>query len=112
MLIWQVEFYPAKEEDDSPFDYIRNLSDKSDSAIIERRLETIEALQSTDWPPSWTKKIVDDIFELRANKHRLFFCFDGRKIIILHACRKVTQKTPKKDIERAKSNLENYNKKR
>jgi len=108
MPVWQIEFYPSPEEDKSPFDYIRDLPDDADTAAIRHRLKIMSQLELADWPHIWIHKIIDDIYQLTVHNHRLLYCLDGRKIVILHACRKVKQRTLKKDKDRAVINYNNY----
>ncbi len=108
MPVWEIEFHPPQDQHHSPFDYIINLSSSSDKAAIEHRLTNLAERELADWPHTWVHKIVDDIFQLTVNNHRLLYCLDGKKIVILHACRKVKQKTKQKDINRAITNYNNY----
>lgn len=57
-------------------------------------------------PAHYIKYLRDDIYEFRVtygnNEFRLFFCYDGDKLVILfNGLRKKTQKTPKADIDKA-----------
>lgn len=57
-------------------------------------------------PAHYIKFLCDGIYEFRVtygnNEFRLFFCYDGDKLVILfNGLRKKTQKTPKADIEKA-----------
>ena len=53
------------------------------------------------------KFIEEGLYELRieyqSNIYRIFFCFDeGRIVILFNGFQKKTEKTPKKEIEKAK----------
>ena len=55
-----------------------------------------------------TKHLDDDIWELRPGNNRvlylyLYFYFKDDTFVLLHQFRKKTQKTPKREIERAKA---------
>ncbi len=51
-----------------------------------------------------TKHLDDDIWELRPGNNRvLFFYFKDDTFVLLHHFRKKTQKTPKREIDKAKS---------
>ena len=55
------------------------------------------------------KKIQGDVFELRPGNHRIFyFYFSGNEIILLHAFRKSSQKTPKKEIKQAIKEMKDH----
>lgn len=64
-------------------------------------------------PVKFIKHISDGIYELRlsysGNIYRLFFIFDEVNIVVLfNGFQKKTQKTPKKEIEKAKKIKEDY----
>lgn len=108
MAIWKIEFYPKSGHRHSPRDFITSLTENSKKAQIAHRLNFMRDYEIRDWPQGWTKKLDQNLFQLRAGDIRLMFCFDGRKIIITHARRKVSQKTLKRDLVRAKANCEDY----
>lgn len=50
----------------------------------------------------YSKQLYKNLYELRMRgtlEIRIFYCFRGHKIILLHAFKKKTQKTPRKEIE-------------
>ena len=56
-----------------------------------------------------TKHLDGEIWELRPLKNRLLYAYyKDNKFIILHHFVKKTQKTPKREIEQAKRNLQDY----
>ncbi|MDR1017481.1 MAG: type II toxin-antitoxin system RelE/ParE family toxin [Lachnospiraceae bacterium] len=56
-----------------------------------------------------TKHIQDGIWELRPGGNRILYFFFGEdKFILLHMFRKKTQKTPKREIEKAKRERADY----
>ena len=56
-----------------------------------------------------TKHLDDDIWELRPGNNRvLYFYFKNDTFVLLHQFRKKTQKTPKREIERAKAERDDY----
>lgn len=54
--------------------------------------------------------IEDDIWELRPGDNRVFYFFYDKegKFVLLHHFKKKTQKTPKREIERAKAKRDDY----
>ena len=75
----------------------------------------IELLQEngTYLPNNITKYLQDDIWELRPGNNRvLYFFVKENTFVLLHVFRKKTQKTPKKEIEKAKAEREDYLKRR
>ena len=60
-------------------------------------------------PTNYLKHLVGDIWELRPGKNRiLLFYFLDEKFILLHHFRKKTQKTPKREIEKAINEMNDY----
>ena len=56
-----------------------------------------------------TKHLTDDIWELRPGNNRVFyFCHCGDQYVLLHHFRKKTQKTPKREIDRAIAERDDY----
>lgn len=57
----------------------------------------------------YVKHLEHEIWELRPNRERiLFFSFQHGRFILLHHFMKKTQKTPKKEIEQAYRNMQDY----
>ena len=61
----------------------------------------------------WVKKLDDDIFEIRSKvasniQRALYFHVINERYIITHGFTKKTQKTPKREIERAKAERDDY----
>ena len=56
-----------------------------------------------------TKHVDDDIWELRPDNNQvLYFYFKNDTLVLLHQFRKKTQETPKRKIERAKAEGDDY----
>lgn len=63
----------------------------------------------TQLGPNITKHLVEDIWELRPGDNRiLFFFFCNNTFVLLHQFRKKTQKTPSREIERAKKERDDW----
>jgi len=57
----------------------------------------------------YVKHIDDEIWELRPLRDRFFFfCWHGDILVLLHHFVKGTQKTPPREIEKAKRNLKDF----
>ncbi len=57
----------------------------------------------------YMKYLEDGIWELRPVDNRvLFFYWENGKFVLLHYFRKKTQKTPKREIEKAKRNRDDF----
>ena len=84
-------------------EFIRKLSDK-ERGKLKYLLSLLETQDRV--PVKFIKSIKDGLFELRmeyeSNIYRIFFIFDGGNIVVLFNCfQKKTQKTPRKEIDKA-----------
>jgi phage-related protein len=80
-------------------------SDKNARIQFKQASLYIELLSShgTRLGTKITKPLEDGIWELRPGNNRvLYFYFKDETFVLLHYFRKKTQKTPKKEIEKAK----------
>ena len=103
---WEIVFYPPEGEKHSPIDILKHIPRPSDQALITRRLDLISDLEMGDWP-HWVK-MVESLYQVTAGDYRVYFDLDGKKMIICHICRKVSQKALKSDLDRARNNFNNY----
>ena len=92
-------------------EYINNLDKKNEAKVYKYIEILIENNGYLDEP--YSKHITGKIRELRVefskNKHRIFyFAFFGKKIILLHAFLKKTDKTPKKEINKVVENYKDF----
>ena len=94
--------------------YYKALFDSLDKGTQEKVLYGMLLLKTQDrLPAKYVKFIGSGLFELRiewqGNNYRFFFCFDEGNIVVLFNCfRKKTQKTPRKEIEKAYKLMEDY----
>ncbi len=84
----------------------QNVKDK-----IDYVLQIVISVQRI--PIKFFKHLEDGIYEIRieasSNIYRIFTFFDDNKLVILlHGFQKKTQKTPRKEIERAKKMRKDY----
>ena len=80
-----------------------SLSDNERKKIM-RSLLLLETVNKV--PHHYIKYLRDGLYEFRVsygnNEFRLFFIYDGDTVVVLFNCfRKKTQKTPKKEIDKA-----------
>lgn len=63
----------------------------------------------TRLPENITKYIDDGIWELRPGNNRVFyFYFENDTFVLLHQFRKKSQKTPRREIDKAKAERDEY----
>lgn len=113
---FEIVFYEDKNGKSDIYDFIETLRLKSlkskDARIQYRQIALyIELLSNNGSTLSSDimKKLTVDIWELRPGHNRIlyFFC-KNNKYILLHHFVKKTQKTPKKEIDRAIKEMNDY----
>lgn len=103
----------GKSELKTDLDNLIRKAEKSKDARIQFNQITlmIELLQinGTNLPIMISKHIYEDIWELRPGHNRiLYFYFGNETFVLLHMFRKMTQKTPKRELEKAIKERNDY----
>lgn len=111
-----VEFYENTAGESELWSFLEELRVKSannkDARIQYKQISLyIQLLQDngTRLPENITKHLDEDIWELRPGNNRVFyFYYKDDKFVLLHYFRKKSQKTPKREIDRAKAECDDY----
>lgn len=114
--MYEVEFYYDRHGKSEIVDYLDELqlkskTSKTDRINREKILTYIGALErfGTRIGKPYVKHIEDEIWELRPLGNRIFFFhWKDNKFVLLHHFIKKTQKTPPKEISKAKRNLQDF----
>lgn len=114
--MYEVEFYEDANGVSELWDFLEELRVKSatnkDARIQHKQITLyIQLLQDsgTRLPENITKLLVEDIWELRPGNNRVFyFCWRKNKFVLLHPFRKKSQKTPRREIECAKAERDDW----
>lgn len=114
--MYTVEFYETQDGECQVWDFLEGLRIKAasnkDSRIQHKQASLyIELLQQngTHMSENITKHLEDGIWELRPGNNRVFyFFFQDDIFVLLHQFRKKSQKTPKREIEKAKRERDDY----
>lgn len=112
--MYNINFYKDKKGNEPVKDYIISLKTKNtkDSLIkLQKIQDYLNVLQEngTRAGMPYVRHLDGDIWELRPLKDRiLFFGYDGNNIILLSYFRKMTQKTPSREIKKAKKLMTDY----
>ena len=114
--MFNIEFYEKNKGESELWDFLETLRKQADSnkdsRIQFKQISFyIELLQNngTRLPENITKHLDDGIWELRPGNNRvMYFFFKDDTFILLHHFRKKTQKTPKREIDKAKSERADY----
>ena len=114
--MYRIEFYEQEDCKSELWEFLEEMRIKSvfskDARIQYKQMVLYIQLLSekgTRMPDNITKHIEDGIWELRPGSNRVFyFFFEKDTFVLLHHFRKKSQKTPKREIDRAKSEREHY----
>ena len=114
--MYNIEFYEDANGESELWNFLEKLREKSstnkDCRIQYKQIVYyIELLQNngTRLPDNITKHLDDDIWELRPGNNRvLYFFHKDNTFVLLHHFHKKTQKTPRREIDRAKSERDDY----
>ena len=114
--MYTVEFYETQDGECQVWDFLEGLRIKAASnkdARIQHKQASlyIELIQQngTHMNENITKHLEDGIWELRPGNNRVFyFFFQDDIFVLLHQFRKKSQKTPKREIEKAKRERDDY----
>ena len=114
--MYTVEFYETRDGQCPVWEFLEDLRIKSasnkDARIQHKQVSLyIELLQQngTRLNDNITKHLENGIWELRPGNNRVFYFFyENNTFVLLHQFRKKSQKTPKREIEKAKSERIGY----
>ena len=114
--MYEIEFYETEDGKCPIWDFLEALRLKAptnkDARIQHKQASLyIELLQQngTHMNAEVTKHLDDGIWELRPGNNRIFYFFyQNDTYVLLHQFRKKSQKTPKREIEKAKTERNDY----
>ena len=114
--MYTVEFYETADGRSELWDFLEELRMKAatnkDARIQYKQISLyIQLLQDngTRLNENITKHLEDGIWELRPGNNRVFyFFFENDTFVLLHYFRKKSQKTPKREIQKAKNERADY----
>lgn len=114
--MYQISFYEDRDGYSEVLNYINELRKKSftsktDKINFHKMVAYMDMLEEygTRIGEPVTKHLDGEIWELRPLKNRVLYAYvENDTFIILHYFMKKTQKTPKREIEKAKRNLQDY----
>ena len=112
--MYDIEIYETKNGKSEIKEYIKKLQEnnnKSDKIKINKIIAYIRMLKEQDLSlgTPYIKHIDNEIWELRPLRNRILFAYHvENKFVLLSVFMKKTQKTPRKEIQKAKRYLEDY----
>lgn len=112
--MYRIAFYKDRDGREPVKEFLAELAEKSDKNSrvnlnkIRDYLKTLSEYGTRAGEP-YVKHLDGDIWELRPLRNRiLFFGFDGNRFILLSHFTKKTQKTPTREIDKAKRLMKDY----
>lgn len=114
--MYTIEFYEKSNGESDVWEFLETLRQKA-SANKDARIQYKQAVlyiqllqeNGTRLPENVTKYIGDGIWELRPGNNRVFYFYLERDtFVLLHHFRKKSQKTPRREIDKAKSERDDY----
>ena len=97
--MYKIEFYETQNGESELWNFLENLRQKS----------TTNKDLRTRLGENITKHLDDGIWELRPGNNRVFYFFmEEDTFVLLHHFRKKSQKTPRREIEKAKVERKDY----
>lgn len=114
--VHDIYFYKDKNGREPVLEYLKELAKgrgKDNRIKLNKINDYIELLSihGTRLGEPYIKHLEGDIWELRPLRDRILFVgWDGGSFVLLHQFMKKTQKTPKREIEQAKRELEDLKK--
>lgn len=114
--MFEIVFYRDKNGKSEIVDYLDELKDKANTdknaRINKEKILAYMAVLTeygTRIGEPFVKHIEGNLWELRPLSNRIFFfCWKDNKFIMVHHFIKKSQKTPKKELEKARKNMQEY----
>ena len=114
--MYQIDFYETPDGFSDIIELLESLRSKATSVKDARiqygqlaRYIELLSINGTDLPSDIAKHLEDGIWELRPGFNRVFFFYhENDTYVLLHHFRKKSQKTPKREINRAKAERADY----
>ena len=114
--MYNIEFYQDKDGKSEVYEYIKDLK-KNNSKENKQKVKKIDLYidllseYGFSLTEPYIKKLEGEIWELRPLRDRILFAsWCNNKFVLLSVFMKQTQKTPQREIEKAKRLLEDYKK--
>lgn len=96
----KVIYFETARGDQSVRNYIEALPDK-ERAKVKALIDHLSERVVLNEPQARKMGGYPGLFELRPGAHRVFYCYHEGKVVLLHAFRKKSDKTPQREIETA-----------
>jgi len=116
LWMFEIEFYEKTDGQSELWDFLEGLrlkSPTSKNARIQHKQISlyIQLLKDngTNLPENVTKHLGGNLWELRPGFNRIFyFYYNKNTFVLLHHFRKKSQKTPRRELDKAKAEINDY----
>ncbi len=113
---YEIVFYQTRDGECQVWDFLENLRIKAatnkDARIQHKQASLyieLLSLNGTKMSENITKHLEENIWELRPGNNRVFYFFvQENTFVLLHQFRKKSQKMPRREIEKAKRERDEY----
>ena len=114
---YKIEYYKTGKGSCPVEEYKNELAKNNNNLLLISKIDLyIDKLAehghniNKDFKKNASKKLDEDIFELRPDKTRVlfFFCDEDGCYVLLHAFTKSSQKTPPNEIKNARNEMKDY----
>ena len=101
---WMLQQYEDSRGSRPVEEFIGALGE-TERAVVKAKLVYLQERGSQLREP-FTKSLGNGLYELRVHAYRIFFCFrPGNRIVLLHAFRKKSQATPRRELDVARRRI-------
>jgi phage-related protein len=101
---WTLQQYEDNRGARPVEDFMETLNE-TERAVVKAKLFHLQERGSQLREPL-TKSMGNGPYELRVHAYRIFFCFrPGNRIVLLHAFRKKSQATPRRELDVARRRI-------
>lgn len=96
-----VGFFVNQKGEKPVEDYLADGKNITDFIVLINVIQRLAYVGQQILDTNMAKHIEGPIYELRKDRHRIFYAEDGDRFVLLSAFQKKTQKTPEKEIDTA-----------
>lgn len=105
---WKIYLYSDENQNLPVANYITSFTNETEVAIMLQVINSLSKVGFSLLQTNMCKKINENIYELRKDRHRILFARIDNSFILLSAFLKKTQKTPREEIILAETRFQDY----
>ena len=96
----KVVYFETSRGDQPVRDYVESLAEK-ERAKVKALIDYLSEKVVLNEPHAKKFSGYPGLYELRPGSHRIFYCYHGGVLVLLHAFRKKSNKTPQREMDTA-----------